>query len=115
MTSALLPAGFHDRLPPHADAAARLESTLLGAAFAHGYERVDPALAGQLFKPFSMGDSSYTRKEQGAGLGLAVTKRIVEQAGGAIGFDSQPGEGAQFFFTLPVSGLAHSAAGLTRL
>ncbi len=45
MTSALLPAGFHDRLPPHADAAARLEACVLGAAFAHGYERVDPALA----------------------------------------------------------------------
>ena len=45
MTSALLPAGFHDRLPPHADAAARLERCVLGTAFAHGYERVDPALA----------------------------------------------------------------------
>ncbi|MGN6269736.1 MAG: ATP phosphoribosyltransferase regulatory subunit [Sphingomonas sp.] len=45
MTSALLPAGFHDRLPPHADAAARLEACVLGTAFAHGYERVDPALA----------------------------------------------------------------------
>jgi ATP phosphoribosyltransferase regulatory subunit len=45
MTSALLPAGFHDRLPPHADAAARIETAVLGTAFAHGYERVDPALA----------------------------------------------------------------------
>ena len=45
MTSALLPAGFHDRLPPRADAAARLEACVLGTAFAHGYERVDPALA----------------------------------------------------------------------
>ena len=45
MTSALLPTGFHDRLPPVADAAARLEAAVLGAAFAHGYERVDPALA----------------------------------------------------------------------
>jgi ATP phosphoribosyltransferase regulatory subunit len=45
LTSALLPAGFHDRLPPHADAAARLEQCVLGTAFAHGYERVDPALA----------------------------------------------------------------------
>ncbi|MGH6617511.1 ATP phosphoribosyltransferase regulatory subunit [Sphingomonas sp.] len=45
MTHALLPEGFRDRLPPFADAAARLEQAILGAAHAHGYERVDPALA----------------------------------------------------------------------
>jgi HPt (histidine-containing phosphotransfer) domain-containing protein len=38
-----------------------------------------------------------------------VAKRIVEQAGGTIGFESEPGEGAQFFFTLPVSGTAGAA------
>ncbi|HEY4076114.1 MAG TPA: HAMP domain-containing sensor histidine kinase [Rhizomicrobium sp.] len=63
-----------------------------------------------LFSPFSPGDSSYARKEQGAGLGLAVAKRVIEQAGGAIGFDSTPSEGSQFFFTLPVSGVAPSVA-----
>jgi signal transduction histidine kinase/HPt (histidine-containing phosphotransfer) domain-containing protein len=71
---------------------------------------VAPEVAHLLFSPFSPGDSSYARKEQGAGLGLAVAKRVIEQAGGAIGFESVPGEGAQFFFTLPVSGLAPSAA-----
>ncbi|RDE05935.1 ATP phosphoribosyltransferase regulatory subunit [Sphingomonas aracearum] len=45
MTQALLPEGFRDRLPPFADAAARLEAAVLGAAASHGYERVDPALA----------------------------------------------------------------------
>ena len=44
MNSSLLPEGFHDRLPPFADRAALLEAQLLGAAFAHGYERVDPPL-----------------------------------------------------------------------
>lgn len=43
--TALLPEGFRDRLPPYADAAARLEAAVLGAAYAHGYERADPALA----------------------------------------------------------------------
>ena len=66
---------------------------------------VAPQTAAQLFQPFSLGDTSYARKQQGAGLGLAVAKRVIEQAGGSIGFESKPGEGAQFFFTLPVSGL----------
>lgn len=70
---------------------------------------VSPDVEHLLFSPFSPGDVSYTRKEQGAGLGLAVAKRVVEQAGGTIGFESRPGEGAQFFFTLPVSGVAPSA------
>jgi ATP phosphoribosyltransferase regulatory subunit len=41
----LLPEGFHDRLPPHADAAAGIEARVLEAARLHGYERVDPPLA----------------------------------------------------------------------
>ncbi|OWK31766.1 ATP phosphoribosyltransferase regulatory subunit [Sphingomonas mucosissima] len=41
----LLPEGFRDRLPPHADAAAAVESRVLGVARSYGYERVDPPLA----------------------------------------------------------------------
>ncbi|WP_164045266.1 ATP phosphoribosyltransferase regulatory subunit, partial [Serratia marcescens] len=43
--SGLLPEGFHDRLPPAADAASRLEGRVLGVARAYGYEQVDPPLA----------------------------------------------------------------------
>jgi len=43
--TALLPEGFHDTLPPYADAAAALEARVLEAARRHGYERVDPPLA----------------------------------------------------------------------
>ena len=44
MTPGLLPTGFRDRLPPHADTAARLEAAVLGAFASHGYERVAPPL-----------------------------------------------------------------------
>jgi ATP phosphoribosyltransferase regulatory subunit len=43
--TALLPEGLRDRLPPFADAAAAIESRVLAAIHAHGYERVDPPLA----------------------------------------------------------------------
>jgi ATP phosphoribosyltransferase regulatory subunit len=45
LTNALLPNGFQDRLPPEADAAARMEAAMLGAAHGYGYERTAPALA----------------------------------------------------------------------
>ena len=65
---------------------------------------VAPDVAPLLFNPFSPGDSSYARQQQnGAGLGLAVAKRVVEQAGGKVGFSSRPGEGAKFFFSRPFS------------
>lgn len=41
----LLPSGFVDRLPPHADAAAAVEARVLAVAASHGYERADPPLA----------------------------------------------------------------------
>jgi signal transduction histidine kinase/HPt (histidine-containing phosphotransfer) domain-containing protein len=68
---------------------------------------VPPEIASKLFKPFSPGDPSYSRMQQGAGLGLAVAKRIVDLLHGEIGFESEPGSGAAFWFTLPVS---HSKA-----
>ena len=58
-------------------------------------------VAKHLFEPFAPGDTSYTRKHQGAGLGLAVAKRVVEQLGGTMGFESEAGSGSTFWFTLP--------------
>jgi signal transduction histidine kinase/HPt (histidine-containing phosphotransfer) domain-containing protein len=88
----------------------RLEPSADGQSVHFRVSDTGPGVAAEvaplLFSPFSPGDVSYARKQQGAGLGLAVAKRIVEQAGGQIGFSSKPDEGAQFFFTLPVSGVA---------
>jgi signal transduction histidine kinase len=54
-----------------------------------------------LFKEFHQLDTSVAKQFQGAGLGLALTKRIVEAQGGRVGLESQVGVGSIFFALLP--------------
>ncbi|UBF26911.1 HAMP domain-containing histidine kinase [Kovacikia minuta CCNUW1] len=54
-----------------------------------------------LFRPFQQIDSSLTRKHEGTGLGLALTKRLAELHGGTLSFQSTPGKGSTFRIWLP--------------
>ncbi len=78
-----------------ADDALRFSVQDTGVGVPHEYQEA-------LFTKFYQVDSSYAKKQAGAGLGLAISKELVEMMAGEIGFDSQEGVGSDFFFTLPL-------------
>jgi len=56
----------------------------------------------QVFRKFSQADSSATRQKGGTGLGLNISKAIIERCRGVMGFHSERGVGTVFYFELPI-------------
>jgi signal transduction histidine kinase/DNA-binding response OmpR family regulator len=71
---------------------------------------ISPEDQTKLFERFSQVDSSLTRKVGGSGLGLSITKLLVELQGGEIDLESTVGEGSHFWFTLPIASAAPKRA-----
>lgn len=55
---------------------------------------IDDAVKERIFQP------NFSTKSYGTGLGLAMCKRIIEQHGGDIWFESKPGKGTSFYFSI---------------
>jgi signal transduction histidine kinase len=57
-----------------------------------------------IFEEFSQSGDNYTSKQEGTGLGLALSRRLAELHGGHLKVESEPGQGSTFTFTLPIQG-----------
>jgi signal transduction histidine kinase len=62
---------------------------------------IRPEDLGRLFVEFQQLDAGVAKQHEGTGLGLALTKRLVEAQGGRVGVRSEPGHGSVFFAILP--------------
>jgi PAS domain S-box-containing protein len=67
----------------------------------------------RLFEPFGQLDSSTTRPHGGAGLGLAITRRLAEAMGGGLTVDSEPGTGSTFTLSVRLTGARDRRAAVT--
>jgi len=64
---------------------------------------INPQFHDKIFFKFQQIDTSYARKQGSTGLGLTITKELVEMHGGKIRVESEEGKGAEFIFTLPLT------------
>ena len=62
----------------------------------------------KIFQEFRQIDSSYARKQDGTGLGLTLTKKLVERHNGYIDFESEEKRGSKFWFILPEANLTET-------
>jgi signal transduction histidine kinase/HAMP domain-containing protein/predicted transcriptional regulator with HTH domain len=83
------------------DVSARLEGSEVVVAVHDTGIGIAPEDQAAVFEEFRQVGKHYTSKQEGTGLGLALTKRFVELHGGRIWLESEPGKGSTFTFTIP--------------
>ena len=72
---------------------------------------LSPEQASRLFQPFAQVDSTFARRFGGTGLGLTISKQLVELMGGQISLSSELGRGSCFSFTTRLERARHDAGG----
>ena len=62
---------------------------------------IKPDQVDKIFEGFTQADGSFTRKHEGAGLGLAIARQTIRSMGGTLWVESSPGSGSAFLFRVP--------------
>ena len=68
-------------------------------------EGIPIAFQTRIFQAFAQADSANTRRQGSTGLGLNISKKLIEQMGGEVGYITEINQGTTFWFTLPIAGV----------
>ncbi len=97
-------------IPPAETSGETIEVTVEDTGIGIPADKLD-----RIFESFEQADASSAREFGGTGLGLTITRRLVELHGGSMGVTSTEGEGSRFSFTLPVASAGGARARGDRL
>ncbi|MEY4578756.1 MAG: hypothetical protein RL701_3459 [Pseudomonadota bacterium] len=86
----------------HVTSSGQTDASLLRVSVRDTGCGISAAAQTQLFQAFTQVDGSSVRQHGGTGLGLVIAKRLAELMDGAIGVESEPGRGSEFWFTVAV-------------
>lgn len=92
---------YRSAAPPKVHVSASREDSVIVFSVQDNGIGIDPKYKDQVFGVFKRLHGSDV---EGTGIGLATCKRIVERAGGRIWFESKPGHGSTFYFSMPATG-----------
>ena len=92
---------FRSERPPEVHVEARQENGMWVFSVRDNGIGIDKQYSGRIFQMFQR--LHERGRYEGSGIGLAIVKKIVERHGGRVWFDSVPGEGTTFFFTIPAA------------
>lgn len=70
---------------------------------------IQPEAQARIFEAFEQAEHGHSRRHEGAGLGLAISRRLMEAGGGSLELTSEPGDGSTFMITIPVPGFVPDA------
>jgi signal transduction histidine kinase len=93
---------FCDRPDSKVEIAARVENGVVRVDVRDNGPGISPSDTEKIFEKFRQVGDNLTGKPQGTGLGLPISRQIVEHFGGRLWVESEPGRGSTFSFTLPL-------------
>jgi signal transduction histidine kinase len=101
----------HDAMPESGILSVKVSSprSIVSVEIGDSGPGIDPRILPEIFDPF------FTTKEAGTGLGLSIVRKIVDQHGGRIEFDSLPGRGTRVRVELPLASGTSAAAKATSI
>lgn len=102
----------HDGEPPRVRVGAAREPDAWRFSVRDNGIGIDKEYAERIFQMFQR--LHERGRYEGSGIGLAITKKIVERHGGRVWFESEPGRGSEFFFTIPSGQAADDDGGTER-